>query len=198
MKKFIMAVAAVATLALASCGGKQASTAVDEEPTVLTVTEVLTSPDQYLGDTITVEGVCSHLCSHGGRKAFIKGDADNMLLRCEAFPGMEEAFSAETIHRPLQVTGVLIEERIDEDYLQQVEWAENERRLAAEQNGTATADSEAGCETEAAARGQNAADSFEKRMADYRARIAEREANEGKAYLSFYFLQATGYEILPE
>ncbi|MDE7396711.1 MAG: hypothetical protein K2M98_03175, partial [Muribaculum sp.] len=57
------------------------------------------------------------------------------------------------------------------------------------------ADTAAGCETEKAARGQADIKSFNARMADYRARIAERDSVESKPYLSFYYLETTAYKI---
>ena len=45
-----------------------------------------------LTDTVTVEGLCSHLCSHGGRKAFLAGTDTTVILRCEATAEMGGAF----------------------------------------------------------------------------------------------------------
>ena len=59
-------------------------------------------------------------------------------------------------------------------------------------------ESQSGCDTERAAQGQANLTTLNERIADYRARIAERQAKEGKDYLSFYYVEATGYEILPE
>ena len=47
---------------------------------------------------------------------------------------------------------------------------------------------------DAAARGETA-NTPEKRIADFRAQIAKRQAESGKPYLSFYYLEATDYEI---
>ena len=46
------------------------------------------------------------------------------------------------------------------------------------------------------ARGEAPAGSIEERIANFRKRIAERKANEGKDYLSFYSITADNYEIL--
>ena len=40
------------------------------------------------------------------------------------------------------------------------------------------------------------ASSTEKRIADFRARIADRKAKEGKEYLSFYHVDGGSYEVL--
>ena len=55
---------------------------------------------------------------------------------------------------------------------------------------------EVGCESEKAAQGQSEINTFAARMKDYRNKIAERQAKEGKAYLSFYHIDAESYEIV--
>ena len=44
------------------------------------------------------------------------------------------------------------------------------------------------------ARGETA-NSPEARIADFRAKIADRKAETGKEYLSFYFMEANSYEV---
>ena len=202
MKKFIYCFATVALAILAvSCGSKKAQDTVTEESTsALTVEEIIDNLDQYVDQTVTVEGICSHLCSHGGRKAFLQGNADNKQLRCEAFPGMDAPFAGETVHKPLSVTGIVREQRIDENVLQEWERTEQERVYAVNaEGGNATAgEAASGCDTERAAHGQANLTTLNERIADYRARIAESVAKGGKDYLSFPYLEATAYEILPE
>lgn len=203
MKKtiYLFATIALALIATACGGSKNQQSATNDEATeALTVDELLTNPDQYVDQTVTLEGICSHLCKHGGRKAFVQGNADNMLLRCEAFPGMDAPFSGETIHHPIRVTGIFHEERINEEYLQDLERTEQERAYNINQEGgdVTPGEQQSGCDTERAARGQQDLTTLNERIADYRARIAARDSIEGKPYLSFYYLEATGYEILPD
>ena len=65
------------------------------------------------------------------------------------------------------------------------------KEAAAEKHGE---QGEGGCSTEKKARGETA-NTPEARIADFRAKIADRQAKEGKAYLSFYYMQASSYEI---
>lgn len=196
----------ILTLALsfASCGGNTTSSDKEaNETSAITVDEVMADPDALVGDTIIIEGVCSHLCAHGGRKAFVAGSADSLVLRCEAFPLMGEAFPASTVHRPIQVTGILREQRIDEEAIKKME-ENNARRLenVANSQGKESAERAAqaasGCDTERAAQGQKDLTTFDERMADYRSRIAARKEKEGKPYLSFYYVDAISYRTLEE
>lgn len=203
MKKSIYLFATlVVALLVSACGSNKAGNPADDEITdALTVEEIFATPEKYVGDTITIEGVCSHLCSHGGRKAFIQGNADNVQIRCEAFPLMGEPFSPSTIHHPLKVTGVFCEERIGYDTVDEMERTHNERiQQIADELGEELAqkadNATSGCDTERAAQGQQDINTFKERMDDYRKRIAEREAAEGKPYLQFYHLYAISYEIL--
>ena len=81
-------------------------------------------------------------------------------------------------------------DRIDEAYL--AEWERSIADAAAQQHGT----DEGGCTTEKQARGESQTASTAQRIADFRARIADRKAREGKEYLSFYHIEGDTYEIL--
>ncbi len=192
-------------LTLVSCGGNSQKTA-DAEPAdiaVISVDEVLANPDVLVGDTIVIEGVCSHLCRHGGGKAFVAGSADSLMLRCEAYPLMGQPFPKSTVHHPIQVTGILREQRIDEAAVVEMEKQNAERlEYIAREQGDESAEiasrGESGCDTERAAQGQKDLTTFADRMADYRTRIAARQEKEGKPYLSFYYLDAITYTTLDE
>ena len=84
---------------------------------------------------------------------------------------------------------MLKEQRVDEAYLQQ--WEAQLKETSDQKHGE---EGEGGCSTEKKARGETA-NTPQTRIADFRAKIADRQAKEGKVYLSFYYMQATGYEI---
>ena len=205
-KNILISLAVAASAILYSCGNSSSNSAQEtaEDTSAMTVDQVLSDAQQLVGDTITVEGVCSHLCKHGGRKAFVLGSADSLLLRCEAYPVMGTPFSKDAIHKPIAVKGILKEERVDENTVAEMEHQYamlNSQNDAADQFNETTekaTEPTGGCDTERAARGQQKLNSFADRIADYRARIAARNEKEGKAYLSFYYLEAISYEILPE
>ncbi|MCC8036744.1 MAG: hypothetical protein LIP02_01195 [Bacteroidales bacterium] len=181
--------AAILAVAMTACGNSNKSDAQAEtaEAEALSVDALLVAPDSLVGQTITIEGVCSHLCKHGGRKAFVAGSTDGNIIRCEATAEMGGYFPKETIHRPIRVTGVLVEERIDSTVVAQLE-----------EQAKTMSDCESGCETERKAQGQAELTTLADRVADYRAKIAERTEKEGKPYISFYYINSTNYEILGE
>ena len=157
---------------------------VQSKPDWITLT-----PAGGSGGKVTVEGVCTHICRHGGRKIFLMGTDDTQVIRIEAGEKIG-SFKPECVNNVVRVTGTLVEDRIDEAYL--AEWELRLKDQIARQHG----EGEAGCSAEHQARGESVASSTEKRIADFRARIADRKAKEGKEYLSFYHVDGGSYEVL--
>ena len=191
-KKLIIAIAIVAmTFIGTSCGNKQqksASEATTEQSasSALEIDSLLANAESLAGQEVTIEGVCTHTCKHGAKKIFLMGSDDTQVIRVEA--GTLGAFDPKCVNSIVRVTGTLKEQRIDEAYLQN--WEAQLKAQAAEKHGTG----EAGCDSEKKARGETA-NSPEARIADFRAKIADRKAETGKEYLSFYFMEANSYGV---
>lgn len=194
MKKQILtlvAIAAVMTSSLSSCGGNNSNKQKSQETTTKSVTtdvkqvdDLLSSAESLVGQEITVEGICTHLCKHGGSKMFLMGDENTLRIEsCKM-----KSFPQACINSIVTVKGVVTEERIDEAYL--LKWEERIKNEVADNHG----DGENGCETENAAR-KETGNTPEARIADFRKRIAERKEKSGKEYLSFYHINAVSYEI---
>ena len=191
-KKLTIALAIVVmTLIGTSCGNKQqksASEATTEQSasSALEIDSLLANAESLAGQEVTIEGVCTHTCKHGAKKIFLMGSDDTQVIRVEA--GTLGTFDPKCVNSIVRVTGTLKEQRIDEAYLQN--WEAQLKAQAAEKHGTG----EAGCDSEKKARGETA-NSPEARIADFRAKIADRKAETGKEYLSFYFMEADSYEV---
>lgn len=156
---------------------------------VLQIDDLLSKAGDLIGTEVEAEGVCTHICKHGGGKIFLMGSDDTKTIRIEA--GKEFGkFKSETVNNVVRVKGTLVEQRVDEAYLTQ--WEEQVKAKTEEKHGDEAA---AGCSTEQKARGEAPANNVAERIENFRKRIAERKANEGKEYLSFYHINATGYTI---
>ena len=186
MKKFILFISVAAALCAAMISCHKNVSGIEPLPP-LSVDSLMASAEALVDDTVYVEGFCSHLCAHGGRKAFITGADSAIVLRCEATAEMGGAFSPECAGHNITVRGIVRENRIDEAAV-----AEMEAAYAA---ADTAAKAHQGCATDRKAQGQANIDAFAARMADYRARIADRAATTGKNYLSFYYLEAISYTI---
>lgn len=193
MKKFlILATVTAACVYMAGCSSRNtqtdASSTAAETTThsIMDVDQLLADADSLTGQEVTFQGVCTHTCKHGARKIFVMGSDDTQTIRIEA--GELGAFSPDCVNSIVTITGRLMEQRVDEAYLQN--WEAQAKALTAEQHG----ETEAGCDSEKNARGETG-NSIEERIADFRHRIAEEKTRSGKNYLSFYYVEATSYEI---
>ena len=187
--KWMVAVMMFAACILSACGGgkKQAQNA-EEAVAAMSIDEVMAKAAGLVDQTVTIEGVCSHTCSHGAKKMFLVGSDDSKTLRIEA--GELGAFDTKVVNNIVTVKGIVKEERIDEAYL--VDWENRLKNETAEKHGNE--EGEGGCDTEKNARGETA-DTPEGRIADFRTKIAAEKAATGKEYLSFYHVVAESYEI---
>ena len=187
--KWMVAVAMIAAcLVMVSCGGGKKQQAAEEAVVAMSIDDVMAKASGLVEQEVTIEGVCTHTCSHGAKKMFLVGSDDTKTLRIEA--GELGAFDTKVVNNVVTVKGVIKEERIDEAYL--VDWENRLKNQTEEKHGNG--EGEGGCDTEKNARGETA-NSAEGRIADFRAKIAAEKEATGKEYLSFYHVVADSYEI---
>ena len=190
MKTKLMMAAAMfaACFMMVSCGNakKQSQSAEQVSTVAMGIDEVMAKAADLVEQSVTIEGVCTHTCSHGAKKMFLVGSDDSKTLRIEA--GELGAFDTKVVNQVVTVKGILKEERIDEAYL--VDWENRLKAQTEEHHGNG----EGGCDTEKNARGETA-NTAEGRIADFRTKIAAEKAATGKEYLSFYHVVAESYEI---
>ena len=187
--KLMMAAAMLAAcFMMVSCGNakKQSQSAEQVSTVAMGIDEVMAKAADLVEQSVTIEGVCTHTCSHGAKKMFLVGSDDSKTLRIEA--GELGAFDTKVVNQVVTVKGILKEERIDEAYL--VDWENRLKAQTEEHHGNG----EGGCDTEKNARGETA-NTAEGRIADFRTKIAAEKAATGKEYLSFYHVVAESYEI---
>ena len=187
--KWMVAVAMIAAcLVMVSCGGGKKQQAAEEAVVAMSIDDVMAKASGLVEQEVTIEGVCTHTCSHGAKKMFLVGSDDTKTLRIEA--GELGAFDTKVVNNVVTVKGVIKEERIDEAYL--VDWATRLKNQTEEKHGNE--EGEGGCDTEKNARGETA-NTAEGRIADFRAKIAAEKETTGKEYLAFYHVVANSYEI---
>ena len=171
MKTKLMILLAAATMFVA-CGGNNSKKAADnaaeatEATTSMEIDAVLTEAEALTDQQIVLEGICTHICKHGGTKIFMMGSDDTKTLRIEA--AKLGSFDQKCVNSIVKVNGILREER---------------------------GEVETGCDSEKAARGETG-NTVAERIADFRTKIAARKAAVGKEYLSFYYVEALSYEIV--
>lgn len=191
MKKVnLVVITLISVMVLASCANsKRSNEAETKTKTTVTVDELMANAEQEVENTVSIEGLCTHICSHGGKKLFLMGNDDSNTIRVEASNDIG-SFKSESVNSMVKVKGTLKEERIDEAYLTQ--WEARIAEGVVDEHG----DDGEGCETELKAQGQEEVDSEAGRIKDFREKIAKRNETEGKNYLSFYYIEADEYFIL--
>lgn len=212
MKKFtfLVSLSFAASLLIGSASSLNAKDLdVDSEISVssassnIEVDELLAKADDLVGETVTVEGVCTHLCSHGATKLFLMGSDDSKVIRVQA--GEFGSFDAECKNSMVTVSGVLKEQRVSEDDIKSMEAKANESKSSEssccssessdKKESKASAKKEKKEESSSSCCSSSSSDSAESKFAKLRAQIKEREEKEGKAYLSYFFIEAKKYEI---
>jgi len=158
-----------------------------QETKSIKVDALMKNPAQYYGKEIRVEGIAKHVCEHTHRKLFLEGVSGESIIRC--IPTDNAPYSNDLLSKIVEVKGHLVEDRIDEAYLQN--W---EAQLAKKEYEHHGKEGEGGCSTEKKARGEKG-NTPQKRIADFRQRIKERQAKENKDYLSFYHFETVAVAV---
>lgn len=85
------------------------------ETPLLVLGEFDTKAGDFVSKEIKVQGIVDHVCKHGGKKILLVTDDG------DAHVFSEERFDEELMGSEITVTGVVLEERIDEAYLLKLE-----------------------------------------------------------------------------
>ena len=141
--KLMMAVLFVAAcFTLSSCGDGKKQQQAEEAVAAMSIDDVMAKAGELVDQTVVIEGVCTHTCSHGTKKMFLVGSVDSKTLRIEA--GELGAFDTKVVNNVVTVKGIIKEERIDEAYL--VDWENRLKSETEEKHGNG--EGEGGCDTE--------------------------------------------------
>lgn len=181
--KQVLSLALVALL-FAACGQKQ-ETEQTEAANVMTVSQLLDSPEQFIGKEITLEGTVTHVCKHGGRRVHLTDLEPNVKIRIEA-PEKMAAFARELEGSDIVVSCILRETRIDAAYLDEWE-AEVRQGMERENHDHAT--------PSATGEGEENDGHVEPQGLDaVNAKREELKAS-GKPYLSNWYADAVSYKM---
>lgn len=176
---FIIGALAVATAGITGCSKsnqQEAEVTEAEAVEVLPVDSIAANMAAYAGDTVTVSGYCSHLCKHGGKKAFLVNADTTVTLMCVADASLEGgAFAPDCPGKELTVVGVVTPMTASKSELEKVVAAQ------AAQAG------EGHCDTEAKALGGPACwlDSLNKQI----------EAGGDTTIVTGYYINAISYGV---
>lgn len=193
MKNYLFILLALAFIATSCENSNKESTeqktdevVVVEEITPLLVAEFDDKAGDYVGKKIELKGTVDHICKHGGQRLFLVSEESE--ARIKVTPDEEiAAFNAELEGNNIIITGIVEEQRVDEDYLR--EW-EEEIKSGAEMADGKGEGSHLGGTVEKGGEGADIAEEMEK-VNNLREMIKES----GKDYISFFSVLCTDYTV---
>ena len=177
--------------ALFSCsgngGGEDSRTS--QNTSILQVTQVSENPAQYTDQDITVEGMVTHVCQHGGKRLHLSKDGSDEKIRVRTGGNMSP-FERELEGSTIRVTGIFVEERMDQEYLD---------KLKKGAGSSASHDHEDDPTPEAEQATGEQADVEQGQVSEgYIQEMAAKINNSEKGYISEYWLTAESVDTNPQ
>jgi len=132
---------------------------------------------------VWIEGTVYHTCKHGGKRMFIVDENDSVMVEVTAGSDVvtfEESFEGSRVN----VFGILVEERVDEQYLN--EWEAEVMKPEEEDHEAGLHEGTIGHEDH----------SKEDKLAQIN-NLREQLKKSGKEFLAFYSIEAIAFEEIP-
>lgn len=159
----------IASLFMVSCGTNT------NKQTIITVDDIVQNADAYVDDTIAVRGFCVSICSQGGDHITIMGEDSTSVIEVRANPELF-TFDTKVMYTDVIVTGVLTENRVSQEFLNDWELRLDQSLEGENSNPEAVAQ-------------------LKEQIKQIRAIIDVRIKSEGKDYWSQYKIASLNYEI---
>ncbi len=201
MKKILTLLAAAAiTIGIGSCSQTEQGTFLSTEPVYhMNVNEALENAPHLIDSIVSISGQCVHICDFSNFTCYLMGK-DSVLIRCVATGLIGGAFPDSLYKKNVEFEGMLRDQHLtvegihnlDEQYKMHMQIL-RDYNLDDEYQ---MLDSHRRCEYERKFRHQEGIVYFDESTADYRKKIEERIATEGKDFLTYYNLEVTAYKIL--
>ena len=164
---FIFILVCIATLSIVGCKNANKKTQQESTPEISAADKALD-----VNDTIVLKGIVKHTCSHSGRRCFMADTTGKLTIRVEA-GGNIQAFNKELVNSEIVVTGVLQEQRLSQEYIDN--W---EKEVAEEE-----------------AKGDKDADHCNSEKNSIQ-QMREWMKNHNKDFYSIYYVNGIDYEIV--
>ena len=163
-------------------GPKETTEGSANDTVLLTVATFDANASSYVDKPIWIEGTAYHICKHGGKRLFLVGDNDSVMVEVTIGPDLV-MFDEALVGSRLHILGILKEERIDDKYIN--EW--EAEVLAPEENH------EAGLHE--GTKGHE--DQPEEVKLEQINALRDQLKESGSDHLSFYSIEAISFEELP-
>lgn len=195
MKNLLLVITIIA-LFTTSCENKQTSKqeTAKQEVVVEQITDInIDDFDSLVGTLVNKEikftGVVDHICQHGGQRMFIVSPNSDVRIKVTTGEDMA-AFPSDMEGSNLIVSGVIDENRIDENYLK--EWEEEIKAEEANHVEEGENQHEEGIEHNGEGQDHHDKSSATEQIEDFRKQMKET----GKDHLSFYSVTCTEFKVI--
>jgi len=138
----------------------------------------------FVGKTIKLRGIVDHVCEHDGKKMFLVDENSDARVKIVPNENMA-AFTQDLIGETVEVTGIVKEFRLDEDYL--IEMEEKVKADSNEESEVHMGDGEHKGKKEE----HNADDQLEQIN-----NLRKKLKDSGKDHLSYYSVEASSFKVL--
>jgi predicted peroxiredoxin len=139
---------------------------------------------ELVDKTIVLKGIVDHVCEHGGKKMFLVDE--NSDARVKIVPNEElAAFKQDMVGETVEVTGIVKEFRLDEDYL--IEMEEKVKADSKEESEIHMGDGEH--------KGNKEEHSIEDQLKQIE-NLRKKLKDSGKDHLSYYSVEAISYKVI--
>ncbi len=197
MKQLV--VIALAAVLLTACGQQnQEQDTAAAAGSASTVSALLTDAETNIDKEVTIEGLVTHVCKHGGRRVHVTDIETNEKIRVEA-PEEMPAFARELEGSDIVVTGLLRETRIDAAYLdeweQEILTAQGEEEATHDHAGQDLAQHEKEVSENGEEHAEDNDGHVEPQGMDAVNNLRAELAESGKPYLSRWHLDCVSYTM---
>jgi hypothetical protein len=87
---------------------------------IVKISEFKIKAGELVGKTVVVTGIVDHVCKHGGKKLFLVDESSDASVKITTGENMA-SFTQNLIGETVEVTGVVEEMIVDEDYINDME-----------------------------------------------------------------------------
>lgn len=111
----------IGIISLLGCSNNQTDKTGDDETVseILSVEQVMEMPGKYVESQITIEGMVTHVCRHGGKRLHISTPGSDVKLRVRTGKTISP-FERKLEGSAVQIKGKLTEERFDLGYVEKL------------------------------------------------------------------------------
>lgn len=187
MKRILNVLFVLVVLASCQNSTKNEKANQNEEAVELSVDEILQNGENFIGKTVVLDGIVTHVCKQTGGRCYLMGSTESNSIRVEAGKQIG-SFTQELMGSDLKVEGILNEFIVTEDYLNEKEALALEGKESNEDHifghgGSGKHDEESGL--------------IDNERLDQIAAMRTQLLESEKPYITIYYVEGSSYIELP-